>query len=219
MVLIPGDEFYAATTDWNRWFSVFVPNEMLADSSETPAAIGSSSSFIRLLPNRAERFRTAVERLGSIVRKAPAAFGSTAVLNTTARKLAETVREVLRGKLDETRRPGRTAVARRQIIRNAMDFVDDHAGEYLSVEQLANAAGISERALRTAFHDCFGVGPVRYLKLRTLRQARQAFKDADCSTTVAEIATRFGAWGFGRFAHDYRLLFGELPSETLRHQR
>ncbi len=38
-------------------------------------------------------------------------------------------------------------------------------------------------------------------------------------TTVTEMATRFGVWEFGRFARDYRLLFGEYPSETLHHLR
>jgi len=38
-------------------------------------------------------------------------------------------------------------------------------------------------------------------------------------TTVTEIVTRFGVWNFGRCAADYRLLFGEYPSETLRHLR
>ena len=51
-----------------------------------------------------------------------------------------------------------------------MDFVDQRDGEYLLVEQLATAAGVSERTLRTAFQEYFGVGPVRYLKLRTLHE-------------------------------------------------
>lgn len=117
-----------------------------------------------------------------------------------------------------TRAAGRHSIPRRQIIRMAMDFVEKNAGEYLSVDNLATAAGISERTLRTAFREYFGVGPARYLKRRTLHQARQALKGADPAVaTVAEIATRFGVWDFGHFAHDYRVLFGELPSDTLRH--
>jgi AraC family ethanolamine operon transcriptional activator len=218
MVLTPGDEFCIAATNWNRWFSVFVPNEMLAEWNGTPAAIGSSSTFVQLPLRQAERFRSAMERLALIVRKAPTAFDSTAVLNTTARKLAQTVREALRGDLDVAPPRGRREVPRKQIIRKAMDIVDQRAGEYISVQELATAAGITDRTLRTAFRNYFGIGPVRFLKLRALHQVRRALTDSTCSmTTVAEIATRFGIWEFGRFAHDYRLLFGELPSVTLRH--
>jgi hypothetical protein len=37
--------------------------------------------------------------------------------------------------------------------------------------------------------------------------------------TVSGVATQFGIWEFGRLANDYQLLFGELPSETLRDVR
>ena len=33
------------------------------------------------------------------------------------------------------------------------------------------------------------------------------------------IAADFGFWEFGRFSGQYRRLFGELPSETLRRSR
>jgi AraC family ethanolamine operon transcriptional activator len=97
-----------------------------------------------------------------------------------------------------------------------MDFVEQRGGDYLSVEQLASAASVSERTLRDAFQQYFGVAPVQYLNRRTLHQVRRALKAADPSVaTVTEIATQFGVWQLGRFARDYRILFGELPSETL----
>jgi hypothetical protein len=37
--------------------------------------------------------------------------------------------------------------------------------------------------------------------------------------TVTGVVTQFGVWEFGRLANDYQLLFGELPSETLRDVR
>ena len=77
--------------------------------------------------------------------------------------------------------------------------------------------GVSERTLRTAFEEYFGVGPTKYLKIRTLHEARKALRAADpFATSVTDIAVRFGIWEFGRFSHDYKTLFGELPSQTLR---
>jgi AraC family ethanolamine operon transcriptional activator len=114
---------------------------------------------------------------------------------------------------------GRHLVPRRKIIRMAMDFVEQHDRECLSVEQLATAAGVSERTLRDAFLRYFGVPPVQYLNRRSLHQVRKALLAADPSAaTVTEIATQFGVWQFGRLARDYRFLFGELPSETLRYR-
>jgi AraC family transcriptional regulator, ethanolamine operon transcriptional activator len=96
------------------------------------------------------------------------------------------------------------AIFKAILMGRAMDFADQRDDdEYLLVEQLATAAGVSERTLQTAFQEYFGVGPVRYLKLRTLHQVRRALKNADPSmTTVSEIATQFGVWELGRLAHD-----------------
>ena len=113
---------------------------------------------------------------------------------------------------------GRHVIQRRQNIHAAMDFVEQHDGECLSMEQLATAPCVSERTLRDAFLRYFGVPPVQYLNRRSLHQIRNALLAADPSTaTVTEIATHFGVWHFGRLAKDYRFLFDELPSQTLRH--
>jgi AraC-like DNA-binding protein len=64
------------------------------------------------------------------------------------------------------------------------------------------------------------MSPKRYLLLRRMHLARRALRDgAPTATTVTEIATRYGFWQFGRFAGQYRSLYGELPSVTLGHPR
>lgn len=215
---VPGDEFCFSSTDWHGCFALSIPNEVFAEwSGMGTVARAPASCFIRVPWDRAGAFRRVVAQLGAIVQRAPGALGSSAAVDTTTRKLAESVREALWGKLVETPPTGRRMVPRRQIIRAAMDCVEQHDCEHLTVSELATAAGVSERTLRTAFQEYFGIGPVGYLKRRTLNLVRKTLQNADPSvTTVTQVATQFGVWELGRFAQDYRLLFGELPSATLR---
>jgi AraC family transcriptional regulator, ethanolamine operon transcriptional activator len=220
MVVGPGEEFcLAADASSRRWCSLYIPNETLAYANgDTTTAVSSMRGVFQLPSERIERFRSVVEQLDQTVQQAPAAFDSAESQKAAEQKLAREVRDLLAAPPEVEHPLGRHAVPRNQIIRMSMDFVDQHDGECLAVEQLATAAGVSERTLRDAFQQYFGVAPVQYLNRRTLHQIRAALKAADPSrATVTEIATQFGVWQFGRFARDYRFLFRELPSETLRH--
>jgi transcriptional regulator GlxA family with amidase domain len=85
------------------------------------------------------------------------------------------------------------------------------------VAALANILMVSERALRKVFQDTYGVSPSRYLRRLRLSEARRALLSAqDRMVTVTEIATLFGFAELGRFSVEYRAVFGESPSVTLR---
>ena len=219
MINQTGDEFCIANDSSRPWFSVYVPYETLAGASgEATPPVPLMHGFVQVPLPRIQRFRSVVAQFGEVVRRAATDFNSAAAQRATEQKLVPEIRDLLAVPHQVEPTPGRHGVPRSQIIRRSMDFVEQHEGEYLSVEQLAAAAGVSDRTLRTAFQQYFGVAPVRYLNRRTLHQVREALKGADPSVaTVTEIATQFGVWELGRFSRDYSTLFGELPSETLRH--
>jgi AraC family ethanolamine operon transcriptional activator len=60
--------------------------------------------------------------------------------------------------------------------------------------------------------------PARYLRILRLNAARRALLSGRAGSVTAA-ATDFGFFHFGRFARDYRGLFGEAPSETMRRGR
>ena len=221
MVDVPGADFcLAAAAAPRSWCGLYIPNQELADADgDVTTAVGSKRGFFQVSRQRIMRFRSVIGQLEAIVRGAPTVLEPAAGQTAAEQKLLREVRNLLAASNTVELTPGRHVFPRKQIIRMAMDFVEQHDRECLSVEQLATAAGVSERTLRDAFLRYFGVPPVQYLNRRSLHQIRKALLAADpCATTVAETATQFGVWQFGRMARDYRLLFGELPSETLRYR-
>ncbi len=55
-----------------------------------------------------------------------------------------------------------------------------------------------------------------YVKYVRRRRARDLLAGPDDKTTVTGVALACGFSNLGHFARDYRALFGELPSQTLR---
>ncbi len=94
--------------------------------------------------------------------------------------------------------------------------VEENPDQALYIPELCKAIGVADRTLRVSCQEQLGMSPKRYLLLRRMHLARQALRaSAPTATTVTEIATRYGFWQFGRFAGEYKSLFGELPSATL----
>ena len=86
--------------------------------------------------------------------------------------------------------------------------------------EMAEAVGASVRTLMNCCQEHLGMSPKKFLVLRRMHLARQALSMAAPSkTSVAGVATQYGFWEFGRFSGEYKSLFGELPSITLRRER
>lgn len=96
------------------------------------------------------------------------------------------------------------------------DWIDAHSGEAIRVDDLAQVASSSVRALENAFKRFRGCTPMEAVLRRRLLRARRALQMAAPGTTVTEVATENGFFHLGRFALRYRETFGEPPSATLR---
>lgn len=60
------------------------------------------------------------------------------------------------------------------------------------------------------------MSPVAYLRICRLNRVRTTLAASDPQeTTITNVAMRFGFLHLGRFAGDYKRMFGETPSETL----
>ncbi|MEX5300136.1 helix-turn-helix transcriptional regulator [Kocuria sp. CPCC 205292] len=111
--------------------------------------------------------------------------------------------------------------AQTRRYRLAVQFLDDRASDPVTVEDAARAAGTTTAALVRAFraNHPLGLTPAQYLRRIRLDAAHRdlAAGDPGAGDTVKEIAARWGFSHPGRFARDYRQLYGTTPRRTLDH--
>ncbi|MDJ0902697.1 MAG: helix-turn-helix transcriptional regulator [Xenococcus sp. MO_188.B8] len=97
------------------------------------------------------------------------------------------------------------------------EYLQEHLSSPISTVDLAEVSGVSYRTLNRAFKKHRGKTPTQFLKERRLEACNRALLAADSqSTNVTDIALEYGFHHLGRFASEYRKVFQELPSETLR---
>ena len=106
--------------------------------------------------------------------------------------------------------------ARNAARKRALEYMHQHVKENPSISEICKQIGCSWRLLDYAFTDYFGVTPIAYLKLMRLDGLRRSLRKADADSTITDAALNWGFTHFGKLAKDYRLQFGELPSETLK---
>jgi AraC-like DNA-binding protein len=102
-------------------------------------------------------------------------------------------------------------------VRRAAAFIEAHADQPVTLADIAAAAGVTGRALQSAFRRYYDSTPVGYLRLARLERAYRELRDADpaAGVTVAAVARRWGWASPSRFAAAYQRRFGEPPSQTL----
>jgi AraC-like DNA-binding protein len=105
----------------------------------------------------------------------------------------------------------------RKIVERVDTAVRTNAELLFGIGALCRIVDVEPRTLARAIRAIHGATPSRYLRTARLSLARQVLSEADAGEkTVTEVAMRFGYRELGRFAREYRMTFGESPSETLR---
>ncbi|MBY5835141.1 AraC family transcriptional regulator (plasmid) [Rhizobium leguminosarum] len=101
-------------------------------------------------------------------------------------------------------------------VKWAIDFMQEHIGEPISLNDIALAAKVSVRTLQQGFRQFRDTTPMSYLQDLRMAAAHRDLLESDEKQAIADIALRWGFTHLGRFAAEYRKRFGQLPSQTLR---
>jgi AraC family ethanolamine operon transcriptional activator len=87
----------------------------------------------------------------------------------------------------------------------------------VTVADLCRRLRVSRRTLQYSFQDTIGISPSTYLRAVRLNGARRELKShGGAFASVQDAAAHWGFWHLGHFSADYKRMFGELPSDTLR---
>ena len=105
----------------------------------------------------------------------------------------------------------------RDIIAETRKLVHNNADMTISVAEVCCQLGISRRALQYCFQNLLNTTPMAFLRAERLNGVRRMLRT---ESSVTEAAAHWGFWHFGHFSHEYKKMFGELPSATSkRHEK
>lgn len=211
----PGGEFCLACKPLHDWVTVFVPTSLLFSTPiELEFAAKAKPMLLKPPAPVVGRFASLVRRFLVATEKRPQLVATHAALEGFEDELIEATKELfIHTPLAANRNFERWYRYAKSTIDKATLFPE----VTVSVAELARQNQVPERTLRTAFQKCFGVSPIEYLRIYRLHLARHLLAASHPeATTVTKVAFGLGFWDMGRFASNYRRLFGELPSTTLR---
>ena len=202
----PGFEVLTLAIAESELETVLVGSELLEYSSDNGAVL-------ECVPESLQRLHQRIEALLQISRLG-AAVPMGRLLDLAGEDLPLFLWEAISG--GKTKMKRLAGASRRNALAKAREWVRVHQTQPVSVHDLSQAVGVSERTLHRAFVEYYGVGPSEYMRAIRLSEVHRELRLADPRTTkIKDIAVKFGFWHASQFATDYRHLFGELPSETL----
>jgi len=163
-----------------------------------------------------ERFWIATLRLASDVFRDPALDDMPLVHATARRHLAAVALEAFRLVGDADRRRVSFG-ARERVSRRANAYVDGHAQEPITPEDVSRDAGMTTAALDDVLRSTASCTTADVIRRARIASAHQELREADAAeTSVAAVARRWGYRDPAVFARHYRNEYGVPPSHTLR---
>ncbi|MEX3790257.1 AraC family transcriptional regulator [Paraburkholderia sp. BR14374] len=106
------------------------------------------------------------------------------------------------------------------FVRRVEEYIRANVQEPLTIERLAEHAGVSASTLFAGFRNYYGLSPMAYVRQLRLERVRADLlaMEASNASSITEVATRWGFAHLGRFSLDYKRHFGESPSASLRYR-
>jgi AraC family ethanolamine operon transcriptional activator len=205
-------DILAVTAD----MQVFSDYAKRVEGRDIEAEIG-RQRVICSVPEKAEELRSFLLTALNTVKAAPHLLEHAAMRKALEQAIFGSLLAAIgNGNGQEVARPASTSETRRQIVNRARDYMRQHVDGPITMADLCAELNVSRRTLQYSFQDVLDLNPVGFLRAMRLNGVRRALRQAEEHVSVADVAASWGFWHLSHFAADYKAMFGELPSETLR---
>jgi len=100
-----------------------------------------------------------------------------------------------------------------------LTYIDINIKDDIDFHTMAKASNVSIRTIYNQFSKYFGLTPKRYIRKAKMINLREELVRNTNLRNVTQAALDYGFTHLGRFSSEYREMFGELPSETIKYRR
>ena len=218
-MLGPGESVHVRSDGLYRWGTVWIPSKALIryGSALTGASFPISRIGHRWRPRPAasRRFRNLHAAAIRMDKVRPQALIDAEAAHGLEQQLIQAVIECLIAGSTNAAHP--SARRHRETMVGFERLLRSQPARALLIPEVSAALGVSERLLRSLCAEHLGMSPTSYGRLRRMSQVRSILRGGEGNAiSVSEAALRNGFRDLGRFAVNYRGVFGELPSTALR---
>jgi AraC-like DNA-binding protein len=219
MTLGASQRLHTRTDGPSRWGSIWVPAAELVryGSALTGAlfAVPSAARWLLLRPAMRRHLRHLHAAAIGAVESRSRAFIDAEMAHGLEQQLIEALVECLsEGSAIEVT----TAARQHQDLAVRLEALrEDQREGPLRVAETCAELGVSAQVLRVCCEEQLGMSANEYLRRRRMQLVHRTFRNGGSdAASISAVAQRYGFRSLGRFAADYRALFGEPPSATLR---
>jgi len=216
----PGSETHFVTPKDSRHLVILIPDHLMRSyfgKEAIEAILANQRHHLDGIRQGASTLIPGMNRMLDSYQKRPELLSDVQECQAIESQLLAEVAKIFPPDTGEAHRPG--PQTRREAYRRAIEL-GDGLKKRVTVPEFAALTGVSQRTLELAFQEAAGITPQKYLRWRRMHMAHHDLLAQDPKyTRITDVTTSLGFTELGRFAVEYKRLFGESPSETLRNRR
>lgn len=209
---------HSRTLGPSRWGAIQVPDQQLARYGRALSGAGfvvPPAARWRPRPAAARQLRHLYRAAIRMAERRAGALTDAQAAHGLEQQLLHALIECLSTGLTDNE----TSAARRHrgILARFEDLLETQPDRSLRMAEICAALGVSARGLSICCEEQLGMSATEYVRRCRMQLVHRTLRNGNPDVaSVSAIARRYGFRGLGHFAADYRALFGELPSATLR---